>query len=133
MKALYNRYKDGRPVSIEGICHTLQSVVNEYGKVFIIIDALDELQTTKGNRAIFLKELFTLQLKCNLNILATSRHIIDITERFEKTRWFEIRAHADDIRRYIDGNTYRLPAFIRRSLELQEDVKAKIVETTDGM
>jgi hypothetical protein len=45
----------------------------------------------------------------------------------------EIRASEEDVRRYLDGHLFRLPGFVARSLELQEEIKTDIVKAVDGM
>jgi hypothetical protein len=45
----------------------------------------------------------------------------------------EIRASEEDVRRYLEGYMSRLPGFVVRSPELQEEIKANIVKAIDGM
>jgi hypothetical protein len=45
----------------------------------------------------------------------------------------EIRASEHDVRRYVDGHMLHLPSFVRRSPDLQEEIKAGIVKAVDGM
>ena len=45
----------------------------------------------------------------------------------------EIHASEEDVRRYLDGYMFRLPGFIVRSLELQEEIKTRIIKAVDGM
>jgi hypothetical protein len=45
----------------------------------------------------------------------------------------EIRASEGDVRRYLDGHMFRLPGFVARSLELQEEIKMDIIKAADGM
>jgi len=81
-----------------------------------------------------LSEIFNLQAKVGVNILATSRIIPEITKMFEgKCASLEIRASDDDVRRYLDGHMAQLPSFVLRSVELQEDVKSEIVKHVKGM
>jgi hypothetical protein len=37
------------------------------------------------------------------------------------------------VRRYLEGHMFRLPGFVVRSLELQEEIKTNIVKAVDGM
>lgn len=61
VKDLYDRHKQKqtRPSSDE-ISRALHLVSNMYSKVFIVVDALDECQTSDGCRARFLLEIFSL-------------------------------------------------------------------------
>jgi hypothetical protein len=45
----------------------------------------------------------------------------------------EIRASEDDVRRYLDRHIFQLPGFVRRSPELQEEIKYEIIRSVDGM
>jgi hypothetical protein len=101
--------------------------------VFIIIDALDECQVCDGSRIRLLSEIFSLQAIYGANLLATSRFIPDITETFSQAVTLEIHASSEDVQRYLDGHMFRLPGFVIRSPELQEEVKSTIVQSVQGM
>ncbi|KAK6514668.1 hypothetical protein TWF281_004865 [Arthrobotrys megalospora] len=73
----------------------LQLVVALYSRVFITIDALDECQVQ--TRVKLLEEVFSLQTKCGVNFIATSRFIPEITKEFEAFPLLEIRASDVDI------------------------------------
>ena len=134
VKGLYDRHKttDTRP-SVEEFSSTLHAVVAMYSRVFIIIDALDECQSSDGCRARFLSELFDIQKRHAANILATSRFIPDIEKEFEGSVSLEIRARDDDVRMYLAGHMDRLPSFVRSSLDLQNNIKTTIAKTVNGM
>jgi hypothetical protein len=128
----YHKAKQTRP-SLDEISAVLQSVAAAYSRVFIIVDALDECQISDGCRQRFLSGLFNLQVKCGINLFATSRPILSIEKEFEGNTMLEIRASEEDVRRYLEGHMFRLPGFIVRSLELQEEIKTNIVKAVDGM
>jgi hypothetical protein len=104
-----------------------------YSRVFIVVDALDECQVSDGCRSRFLSEIFSLQAKCGINIFATSRFIPEITEKFNGSTSLEIRASNEDVRKYLDGHIFRLPGFVVRNPELQDEIKTEIVRLVDGM
>jgi hypothetical protein len=134
VKALYKKHKDKRTrPSFDEISKTLQSVAIMFSRVFIIIDALDECRTTDGCRTRLLTEIFLTQAKSRANVFATSRFLPEVTERFEETISLEIRASEEDIRRYLDGCMFRLPAFVSRSPDLQGEIKTGIVLLVKGM
>jgi hypothetical protein len=108
-------------------------VAGAYSRVFIIIDALDECQISDGCRQRFLSGLVSLQGKCGANLFATSRPISSIEKEFKGNPVLEIRASEDDVRRYLNGHMFRLPGFVVRSPELQEEIKTDIVKAVDGM
>lgn len=131
LKDLYARHKmkRTRPL-LDEIRKTLQLVASLCPRLFIIIDALDEISGVCRNQ--FLSELFSLQAATQASIFATSRFIPEITERFTSLV-LEIRASGDDICRYLDGHISRLPGFVDRDSVLQEEIKASIVTAVDGM
>lgn len=134
VKSLHGWHKDKRTQpSFNEILTTLQSVAALYSRVFIIVDALDECQVSDGCRESFLRELFKLRDKCRANLFATSRFIPEITDRFERSTSLKIQASSEDVQRYLDGHMFRLPGFVRRSPELQEEIKTAIIKAVDGM
>ena len=130
---LYNRHmvKGTRPY--DEFSGALQSVAAMYSRVFIVVDALDECQVSDGCRSRFLSEIFSLQTKCGINVFATSRFIPEITEKFKGGTSLEIRASNEDVRKYLDGHIFRLPQFVVRNPELQDEIKTEIVRLVDGM
>ncbi|KAJ5964750.1 uncharacterized protein N7479_004626 [Penicillium vulpinum] len=109
------------------------SKTSEFPKVYIVIDSLDECRMYDGSRTKLLDAMFELQDACNINILATSRFIPGITERFEKRPTLEIRASTGDVKRYLRGNLAMLPAFVLRNPELQTEISTEIAMAVDGM
>lgn len=134
VKSLYDRHtvKGTRP-SLDEISKSLQSVAVLYSRVFIIVDALDECRASDGSRARFLAEAFNLQAKCRANLFATSRLIPEITEKFDRSISLEIRASAEDVRRYVHSHISRLPSFVGYNPELQEDIETEIINPADGV
>jgi hypothetical protein len=134
VKSLYDKHKEKRTQpSLDEISRTLQSVAAAYSRVFIIVDALDECQISDGCRQRFLSSLINFQERCGANLFATSRPISSIEKEFERNSKLEIRASEQDVRRYLDSHIFRLPGFVIRSLELQEEIKTAIVKAVKGM
>ncbi|KAK3946180.1 hypothetical protein QBC46DRAFT_1825 [Diplogelasinospora grovesii] len=78
----------------------LTEVVGMFGCVYLIIDALDECETT--NRGRFLEPVTRLTKAGNVRLLVTSRpHIQDVNDRFEGQPSLRIEAQADDVRKYL--------------------------------
>jgi Cdc6-like AAA superfamily ATPase len=132
VNALYHQHKDKRTrPSFEEIVRVLQSVAATYSIVFIIVDALDECQVSNGCRSRFLSEIFTLQQKCQVNIFATSRFILEVTEKFKGKTSLEIRANDEDVQKYLEG---RILLSDRKLLKtFHEEIKTKITKAVDGM
>jgi hypothetical protein len=131
---LYDRYanKQTRPLLSE-ISKVLQSLTVLYSRVFIIIDALDECQTSDGCRAKLLSEMFDIGRRNGTNIFATSRFIPEITNQFKDDIWLEIRASKEDVKQYLEGRKGKLPSFVHQSPELQMEITDIISEAVDGM
>jgi NACHT domain len=129
---LYNQHGrvETRP-SLDAMVTALRSVAALYGRVFVIVDALDECQASDGNRSKFLSELFTLQKNCAVNIFATSRPIPEVTEKFKSCPFLEIQAHDEDVRSYLEGRILHSERSILNTL--QEEIKAEITKAVNGM
>ncbi|KAI3316997.1 hypothetical protein HD806DRAFT_399799 [Xylariaceae sp. AK1471] len=134
VKELYDRHnaKRTRP-SLDEVSRVLQLVAAQYSRVFIVVDALDECQALDGCRTSFLDEIFSLQAKAGVSILATSRFIPEITERFEGATSIEIRASEGDIRGYLRGRLSELPKFVTNRSDLQDEITATVANAVDGM
>jgi hypothetical protein len=102
-----------------------------YSRVFIIIDALDECQASDNCRSRFLSEIFNLQIKCGANIFATSRFIPDIIKKFNGSKTLEIRAHDQDILKYLDGRISQSESNCLKTY--REEIKTEITKAVDGM
>jgi Cdc6-like AAA superfamily ATPase len=134
VKDLYNQHqlRKTRP-SLEEISRTLQSVAAIYSRVFIIVDALDECQVSDNSRSRLLSELFSLQAKTTANLFVTSRPNHYIEKEFKGCISLEILASNEDVCRYLDGYMSRLPTFVSKRPDLQEEIRAKITKAVEGM
>jgi hypothetical protein len=134
IRSLYHshRHKRTRP-TVDDMSRVLQAVATLYSRISIVIDALDECQVSDGSRSRFLSNVSSLQTRCRANILVTSRFLPEISEGFKHAIALEIRASNEDVRRYLNGHLFRLPSFIVRSPELQEEVTMRIIQSVQGM
>ncbi|KAF5572617.1 ankyrin repeat [Fusarium pseudoanthophilum] len=121
-----------RPTSAKMFVN-LRQVIGLYSKVFVVVDALDECEAAGGCRARFMAYIKDLQVKCGINLLATSRFIFEITQTFTGDPSIEIRAALVDINKYVEGHLDRLPKFVRGNSTLKGDIKKGISEAADGM
>ncbi|KAK8043811.1 purine and uridine phosphorylase [Apiospora phragmitis] len=74
---------------LKQIAQALRSIVSEHSRVFIMVDAVDECQTSEDYRARFLSTLFDLQAQSKINLFAISRVIPDINKKFEGSPYLE--------------------------------------------
>lgn len=134
VKDLYDRHKakQTRP-SLDEILEVLQSITATYSRTFIIVDALDECQTSDSCRSRLLSIIFNLQTKTETNFFATSRPNLYIESEFTGCVSLEILASDEDVRRYLDGHISQLPKFVSKRTDLQEEIKTEIVAAVEGM
>ncbi|VBB75925.1 Putative protein similar to ANR50 of Homo sapiens [Podospora comata] len=134
VKDLFDKHKAKRTrPSLDEILRVLQSVAATCSSVFIVVDALDECQTSESCRERFLSELFNLQKMHGINIFATSRSIMEIVDRFKTSISLEIRAITADVAQYLEGHISQLPYFVQQDRRLREEITAGISEAVDGM
>ncbi|KIM92066.1 hypothetical protein PILCRDRAFT_111027 [Piloderma croceum F 1598] len=128
-----HKVNSARP-TLNDFMDTLRSEIGMYSKVFVIVDALDECLQGDGTRAVLLAQLQSLP--STVNLMVTSRYPSSITRDGSATRCLEIRAHNDDVRRYVLGRIpreYRLATHINGHATLQAEIIDKIVENMGGM
>ncbi|KAF4843016.1 Vegetative incompatibility protein HET-E-1 [Colletotrichum siamense] len=121
------------PMSTPEIISCLRSVMSCFDKVYILADALDEFRADEGYRDQLLKTVLGLSKSASVNIFATSRHIPEIESHFEDAPSVEIRATDEDVTKFLDGHMYKLPQAVRKSKELQGEIKHSIVQAVQGM
>jgi hypothetical protein len=129
----HHKAKRTRP-SIEDISKALQSVVADYSRTFIIVDALDECQVSDGIHRNFLSEIFNLPAKTGASLFVTSRFIPEIMNEFEGSMSLEICASDQDVLKYVDGRmSLLLQLRISKYPDLQEIIRNEILKAVDGM
>jgi hypothetical protein len=126
------RVKD-KPIPFSDFSRALQDVASMYSRVFIVVDALDQCQTSHNCRSKFLSEIFSLQDKSGANFFATSLPIPDIEEHFNKCLTREIRASVEDIQKYLDAHMSQLPRCVSKQPGLQKKIRTEITGAVDGM
>jgi hypothetical protein len=131
---LYSRHKpkQTRP-SLGELLSALHHITASYTRTFIIIDALDECQVSYGGYEIFLREIFSLQVKARVNIFATSRFIQEIEAKSDQSIRLEIRANNTDVQKYLDERLQNFPSWVLKDHSLQAEIKSKITKAVDGM
>ena len=135
VKILYTHHKGKRTQpSFDEISKALHSVLADYSRSFIIIDALDECQATDGSRSKLLSEILNLQAKTGAGLFLTSRYLPEIVKEFEESISLEIRASDEDVLRYIDGRiSWLLRSRISKYQDLQNTIRKEILKAVDGM
>ncbi|KAK2605992.1 hypothetical protein QQS21_003618 [Conoideocrella luteorostrata] len=134
---LYFSYKDTAsqtPVNI--MASILQHLVlqHPFSKVFIIIDALDELSEVEEVRSIVLTELKRLQHYTYLLIM--SRPIIQLDVLLEDSVRISVEASPKDIENYLQerlGSTRSMQKHLSEEAGLQGIIIARIMHKIKGM
>jgi tRNA uridine 5-carbamoylmethylation protein Kti12 len=134
VEELYNQHSPTRTKpSFDELSRAIQSVLAICSRAYIVIDALDECQTSDGCRSKLVAEILDLQTKTGANFLATSRFIPEIEDEFEGRVSKEILANDNDVGTYLDGHISLLPRFVSRDIDLQTEIKTSIIKAVDGM
>lgn len=134
VQSLYNNHllKGTRPSASE-LSGALHEVIGWHSQVFIVIDALDEWQILGGSRTRIVDEIFNFQADYNINLMVTSRDIPEIVARFKDKPVQRITATKPDVMKYLNGRLDKLPNFVARNAQLQEEIITRITDTADGM
>jgi hypothetical protein len=114
----------------------LQSESRYLSKLFVVIDALDEYSYVDDATPKLLIEIQKLQP--SLHLLVTSRsHLGNVIQLcLPDAIRLEIRAHDEDIKKYVDKRIRMekyLGFLIKKTPELREAVKNTITEKAKGM
>lgn len=129
-----HRWRGGHP-RLEDIRSALLSTAASFFKVYAVIDALDECPSESLNG--LLSQVFSLQNSrdTNTSFFATSRYIPDVVSIFEMQNAIsmDIRASPDDVGKYLENHMSRLPSFVARNTQLQEEIVREISKAVDGM
>ncbi|ETS78724.1 hypothetical protein PFICI_08577 [Pestalotiopsis fici W106-1] len=134
LKALFDKHKAqrSRPSSKEAI-ESLHSISRTFSKVFCVVDALDECRTVDGCQRQLIEYLIDFCTITDAEIIATSRPIPHIEEKFKNFVSLEVLASSADIRKYIEGNIQDLPGFVSRNPTFVDEITDAIAEATRGM
>ncbi|KAI1387916.1 ankyrin repeat-containing domain protein [Hypoxylon trugodes] len=132
LEKLYEKHdRERTKSSFDEVLQVLRYTAGLYTKIFILVDAVDECETSCRSR--FLDELFAIQAECGVNIFATSRSIPDIAKKFDSSSSLEIRANNTDIRMYLGENIQQLTAFDDWNQKLRDEIVTSISSVVDGM
>ncbi|KAJ7798407.1 hypothetical protein B0H14DRAFT_2388719, partial [Mycena olivaceomarginata] len=133
VEELYNNHSArGTRLSLEEIYSVLNSALQEFSAVFIIVDALDEYP--EKQRLTLLRHLW--RLGPAVGLMLTSRPHINIDHASSNLEIVDVRAIEQDIRRYVEAQieeSSRLSMHIKNSSTLRELIEERIVKRSDGM
>jgi hypothetical protein len=119
-----------RPTQID-IERLLDIESRRFSSVYIFVDALDECTDDAGTRTTFMNALH--DLPATVRVMITCRPHILKHELDSENALIEIRAHDEDVRRYLEQRIPHFPACIRRKDCLTRDAIDVIVSSVEGM
>ncbi|KAK6340292.1 hypothetical protein TWF730_002056 [Orbilia blumenaviensis] len=128
---LYQKKSQTPRLSQSEIRDALQEILKAYSRIFIIIDALDERKTDNIRNELWL-EVDELRGLTKIRMIVVPRRNI-VPESTNDVMRLEIRAHAEDIDRYISSQIPQLPKIVHDNFELQREIKTCISALADGM
>jgi hypothetical protein len=134
LRAVYQRHRnDGPRLRQHEIYRFLESIFNVFSQIYIVVDALDECLDSDGTRNAVISNILNLQQSGNLSLLATARHIPEISARFEPYLTLEVQASDADVKCFILSHVHEVSNCLRRNANLSELIVAEIAATARGM
>jgi hypothetical protein len=133
VKDLFRHYGPKVVPPFKEILNAICRVSSELGRVFLVVDALDECSTNDGCRSMLINAAKTIQDRSKLNLLVTTRDLPDITSKFENTSSLRIGAEDTEIQEWLTSQWDRLPMFIRNSSILESQVRECITISAGEM
>ena len=129
--------------TVETMTEMLKAAIQDFGAVYIVVDAVDECPRYDGERAKLLRllqEIFCWRAP-NLHIFVTSRRELDILEAFEQTprnlgQLQIIDAQGKSFEKDIEiflTQRFGDAKFSTWNWTLREEVKHKLVSRAQGM
>ncbi len=112
----------------------LSSQVRTFKKLFVVVEALDELSVSNPTRESLLDELRALQPYVHLFV--TLRPSVGALNVSEDALVIEIRADELDVSTYCAARLReerRLATWVRTDLNLQEEITRTLVSNAQGM
>ena len=131
---IYHRHKSKstRP-SFEEVLEMLKHSIARLTRVYLIVDALDELGNAGQVRQNFIGRLRLVQDLYHVNLMTTSRHIPSLAQDFQNSFCMDIRASPGDIKKYVQGHISDLANCVKKDSGLQEAIANSIANVVEGM
>ena len=131
---IYNCHKSKltRP-SFEEVFEMLNHSLARLTRVYLIVDALDELGNAGQVRQSFVKRLRLSQDLYHFNLMITSRYIPSLAQDFQNSLRMDIRASPDDIKKYVQGHISDLASYVRKDTRLHATIANSIAKVVEGM
>ncbi|VUC31400.1 unnamed protein product [Clonostachys rosea] len=135
VKNTYNHHRGDKThrLGLEALYNTLELVIPEFKRVFIVVDALDECPSPELRNGL-ISRLHELQKTFGISILFTSRPDQDIESRLQGALVTEVVAKKDDLWIYLDHELSKVASdFMKQEPRLMYELKSCIIELADGI
>lgn len=127
----YNRIE--KPPETKRMIEIVQAMINNYARVYLAVDGLDECGS---NVAELLQSLKQLTQGNQVNMALFSRNEPDIMEELSDSPRIEIAAHTEDLELYVLAqmeSRKRLGSLAVKNPELHEHIRRTLIEAANGM
>ena len=136
LKLLYRLKSHESNFLFDDASELLRELIDEIGKVYIVIDALDEIEddSTRDSLVVFMVDLQASN--SDAHILIMSRSEQTAVECFPGAALLELAAKESDIRAYVSGRTeteLRLQRQIKQPPALKQNIIDAIAVNCQGM
>lgn len=131
---LYHRAEDdASPPSIQDLLGVMSDVISNLSKVYLVIDALDELSTS--HRRKLLPGLLKLRESLQVSLFVTSRSHPDVIQRFSSfpTIEMDVTDAELDLHAYISQRIGTLPEFVLKDFTLRTQIHKAVREASEGL
>ncbi len=130
---LYEKYTgQNQFATAEELFEALSSTAASCGSAYILVDGLDECM--EELRWPLVETL--LKVPSHVRVMLTSRFLDSMDEDFNQFRQLEIKANREDIELFIDSQVKKnrnLRKMIQKHQAMRDEIKAKVVESAQGM
>ncbi|KAJ7114765.1 hypothetical protein C8R44DRAFT_675918 [Mycena epipterygia] len=133
VQTLYKDHSERRTrPSLDQFHEMLSSLMAQYSKVYLIVDALDECLEDERNDLL---EALAMLVPA-VNLVLTSRPHINLDPFLGDIQILEVRATEGDIGHYVEkqiSKSRKLSKHIHSRPELQKEIQSKIISNSQGM
>lgn len=132
VKSLYQLSLGKEDLSPADLTDLLDIVLGSFRKRIIIIDALDEMQSSTGAQSEFVSQILAIRQKFGIQLYVTSRTIQEIARKAPDASQMEICAREEDMRCSL-ANILKTGPLLSNRPDLQKRALSKILQIADGM
>ncbi|WQF89332.1 Putative NACHT nucleoside triphosphatase, P-loop containing nucleoside triphosphate hydrolase [Colletotrichum destructivum] len=131
-ESLKEMHKKEELLTLKKVSGLLQEAASKCSNCFIIVDALDEFQSSSHQNCMSLLSEIT-KARAHAKVFATSRPIPRICSFFEGRLSQEIRATHNDLDTVLESHIARCSRVLDRDVSLRDEVEATIIGAVNGM